>query len=335
MEQLALYTTTGDHRIDTLLQGTIGALETCFPERIRGYYLVGSHATSSAVADSDLDIVAVFKQTFADDEPTRCRRLNDYCSLISPVRLDVAPRCETELFESGSVSLKLASQLLYGEDIRALVPLTPLDEHLPQVLFGFFFYTALLRGELEHLTYPLDYPNPHGAFYGYERWGLYLTEQLAVGLRTLVNSTTLAATFLVGMHAARHVGSKRDAIVTYKGTIADAWTELLEEVYTLCKLRWAYRLPDTPSEQAHLRQLCQRVLSFENHALAQCRSYVLDVLAKGKDNHKLSITRSLKKISYVDAEVEAALERLSQDKQAAVRQAAQEALTHLHQAQHI
>jgi hypothetical protein len=335
MENLALCTTTGDQRTDTLLQGTIGVVEACFPNRIRGYYLVGSYANGSAIASSDLDVVVVFKHTFEGDEQARCRYLTHHCSLISPIRLDLAPRCETELFQAGSVTLKLASQVLYGEDIRAAVPLEPLDEYLPQVLFGFFFYTALLRGEPERLIYPLDYPDSHAPFYGYERWGLFLADQLAVGLRTLVNSMTLAATFLVGVHAARHVGSKRDAIATYKVTIADAWADLLEDVYDMCKQRWAYRIPDTPADQAALRQLCQHILSFENYVLEQCRGYVLDVLANGKDHLKISIARSLQKITYVDAEVEAALQTRTHDAQATVRQAAEEALAHLHRVRRV
>src|SRR5262245_43357382 len=119
MDNLALCATTGDHRTDALLQGTIGVLETCFPHRIRGYYLVGSYANGSAVASSDLDVVVVFKHAFAGDEQARCRHLTRYCSLISSIRLDLAPRCETELFQTGSISLHLASQLVYGEDIRA------------------------------------------------------------------------------------------------------------------------------------------------------------------------------------------------------------------------
>ena len=176
MGHVALCATTGDRRADTLLQGTIGIFETCFPGRVRGYYLVGSYANGSAVATSDLDLVVVFKDDFESDEPARCRDLAHNCSLISPVRIDVAPRCETELVRTGSVSLKLASRLLYGEDIGALVPLEPLEDYLPKALSGFFFYTAMLRGEPAHLTYPVDYPDANAAFYGYERWGLYLTE---------------------------------------------------------------------------------------------------------------------------------------------------------------
>jgi hypothetical protein len=329
MEQVALCFTTGDQRADRLLEGAIGVLEMCFPNRVGGYYLVGSYANGSAVASSDLDLVVVFKDAFQSDEPARCRALAHNCSLLSPMRIDIAPRCETELFQTGAVSLKLASQLLYGEDIRAVVPLEPLEEYLPQVLSGFFFYTAMLRGEPARLIYPVDYPDPHAEFYGYERWGLYLTDRLAVGLRTLVNSTTLAATFLVGLHTARHVGSKRDAVEMYNVTVGDAWTKLLEDVYVNCKQRWSYRIPDTLAEQAELRKLCQRILEFENYVLDRCRGYVLEVLASGKDHLKITIAESLKKIAYVDTEVQAALEELTKIDQAAIRQAGQEALAHL------
>ncbi|HEU5100232.1 MAG TPA: nucleotidyltransferase domain-containing protein [Roseiflexaceae bacterium] len=326
MATLALCATTGDQCADTLLQGAIGVVEACFPERIRGYYLIGSYANGSAVASSDLDVVVVFKHAFVGDEQARCWRLSHHCSLLSPMRIDLAPRCEDELFERGSVSLKLASQLVYGQDIRTAVGLEPLEEYLLQVLSGFLFYTALLRGEPERLVFPLDYPDPHAPFYGYERWGLLLANRFDIGLRTLVNSTTLAATFLVGVRAGRHVGTKRDAVEVYKHTVAGAWTNLLEDVYHLCKQRWGYRVPDTPAEQAELRRLCQRILGFENDVLEQCREYILGVLADGKDHQKIMVAQSLQKIIFVDAEVAAALERLTRQDQAVVRQAALEAL---------
>jgi predicted nucleotidyltransferase len=326
METLALCATTGDRRADTLLQGTIGVVETCFPERVRGCYLIGSYANGSAVASSDLDLVVVFKHGFVGDEQVRCRQLARHCSLLSPIRIDLAPRCEDDLFRNGAVSLKLASRVVYGEDIRAAVPLEPLEEYLPQVLSGFFIYTALLRGEPERLIAPLGYPDPHAPFYGYERWGLYLADRLEVGLRTLVNSTTLAATFLVGVRAGRHVGTKRDAVGAYRLTLADAWADLLEDVYGLCKQRWAYRIPATPAEQAELRQLCQRILGFENAALEQCRAYLLELLVGGGDHLKLLAAQSLQRITFADPEVAAALEGLARHEQAAVRHAAQEAL---------
>ena len=161
----------------------------------------------------------------------------------------------------------------------------------------------------------------------------HLTDQLAVGLRTLVNSTTLAATFLVGLYAARHVASKRDAIEIYKVTVADVWASLLESVYINCKQRWSYRIPDTTAEHDDLRQLCRRILDFENYALEQCRGYILEVLANGKEHHKIAIAQSLKKIAYMDAEVEAALETLTHAEQIAVCLAGEEALAHLHSIQ--
>jgi len=51
---------TGNARIDTMLRGAVGIFEAAFPDRVRGYYLFGSHMDGSAVGISDLDIFVVF-----------------------------------------------------------------------------------------------------------------------------------------------------------------------------------------------------------------------------------------------------------------------------------
>jgi predicted nucleotidyltransferase len=61
MEPLALASSTGDPRIDEIVQGIIGLFEIAFPGRIRGCYLVGSYADGTAVPLSDIDIRVVLK----------------------------------------------------------------------------------------------------------------------------------------------------------------------------------------------------------------------------------------------------------------------------------
>jgi hypothetical protein len=52
--------------IDRILQGVIGVFEQVFPERVRSYYLRGSHRNDSSVPNSDLDLYAIFKEDFHD-----------------------------------------------------------------------------------------------------------------------------------------------------------------------------------------------------------------------------------------------------------------------------
>jgi hypothetical protein len=57
---------TKNPKVDRILQGTIGIFEQVFPDRIRGYYLRGSHGNGSNITNSDLDLYAIFKEDFRD-----------------------------------------------------------------------------------------------------------------------------------------------------------------------------------------------------------------------------------------------------------------------------
>lgn len=57
---------TNHPKINQILQGVIGVFEKVFPQRIRGYYLRGSHCSASAVPNSDLDLYVIFKEDFRE-----------------------------------------------------------------------------------------------------------------------------------------------------------------------------------------------------------------------------------------------------------------------------
>jgi hypothetical protein len=54
----------GYPHIDRTIAGVIAVYEVAFPERIRGYYLVGSLSRGTAGTNSDIDLEIVFKESF-------------------------------------------------------------------------------------------------------------------------------------------------------------------------------------------------------------------------------------------------------------------------------
>src|SRR5215213_5648145 len=87
MSKISLLFSTGLSYIDEIIYGSIGILETLFPNRIRAYYLVGSYADGGYASDSDIDVVPLFKGVMQDGEEISYRRVVEYMNKLSPVRL--------------------------------------------------------------------------------------------------------------------------------------------------------------------------------------------------------------------------------------------------------
>ena len=67
MSGVVVAASTGDENVDTLLREVINRVEQALPGRIRGYYVVGSHADGSALPASDIDLTIVVKGALDDD----------------------------------------------------------------------------------------------------------------------------------------------------------------------------------------------------------------------------------------------------------------------------
>jgi pimeloyl-ACP methyl ester carboxylesterase len=218
-DSVAALQATGDRRVEDILCGAIGVFETAFPDRVRGYYMMGSYHDGDAVPESDLDVIAVFKGEFEPGEEAAGRDLNAYYSRISPVRLDFQPRCETQVFENGDRDLKLGGWLLYGVDIRDAVQLKPLPDPVFAIRSLIWDRIQPLRGWPDVLVYPLAYPDPDDEFYGYTRLGIRLPDgDYAPGTRSLVGTVTMAAMVLAQLRKPCYIGSKRQAIEWHNQT---------------------------------------------------------------------------------------------------------------------
>jgi hypothetical protein len=222
-----------------------------------------------ALNSSDIDITIVLRGTLTQLDRERFALWRAMCEQLGPFhldQLDATLTSETELAQQGHLTLKTASYLLYGEDIRAAIAFPSIQSHLRVAIKLSTDHIATFRHvEVGALSVPLSYPNPTGLYYGYDYHEPQYGDQ--PGTRLLVGSVMWAATALVALKAGQLAGTKRAAIALYEQAINDEWYPLIRAIYQQCKLRWRYRIPDEPSAQADLRALCQQVLAFEEYCL--------------------------------------------------------------------
>ncbi len=269
--QFSLY-----HPIDQTLLGVTGIFNEAFPGRVRSVYLVGSQADGSAVGLSDVDIRVIFRDCFQGEaEIERFLRVRQYLRLLSPVEIDCPPLDEARLRSNEdwlheTLSIKFASRLLYGEDIRETLPDVPLEAFLRNVTRAPLHFMTRLHG-IDPLPDPLDYPNPQGAFFGYDMPDV----KTGRSLKMLVHVAGFIATSRIGLETGQMVVQKSDWLPMYRSHIHDEWTPLLEALWKQCKENWGYHVPEHPEERAVLRELCAQFLQFENNYLERYRKIVL------------------------------------------------------------
>jgi hypothetical protein len=279
MDRFLLPDPTGDVRMDRVTAGFIRVAELLFPDRIRACYLTGSLIDGTAAQvegdslnSSDIDIRVVFKGRAEQHELDRFRECRQACEELGRLgldQLDAVALDEEGLFRRGDVTLRAASLLVYGEDIRASIPLPRLSDHIDRAIkLSLDLLGTLREAPASALTFPLTYPDGRGEFYGYD----YREEAYGgkPGTRILVDAVSWIATALVAIRAGRYAGTKRDAVRLYRECVGDEWTEVVEGIYECCKLRWGYGIPQDEDERRLLRGLCQRVLGLENHFLETC-----------------------------------------------------------------
>ena len=266
MKTIRLVTSVGHEPLDALLRSTIGILETMFPDRIRAYYVTGSFAEDTAVATSDLDLAVVFKQQATEREREAVWDIGDYLSQVSHRFLDLVGVSEAIMLHEGH-PLKANSLLLYGQDIRDQLPEMPFDSYLANSIHAASHFIVQVARQSQQIRFPLDFPDSHGEFYGYDYDPIEETRDTKV----LTAIVAHIATAIIAAQAHQRVSSKRQCVLAYRQFIQDEWTDLVETVYETCRDQWQYRIPELAEERAQLRALCQAVLKFENHFLATYR----------------------------------------------------------------
>lgn len=141
-----------------------------FPGRLLAAYELGSHTEGSAASFSDIDGVIVFRGELGE-ERRRADAVLEACKRISPVRLNFTILDEEgarAMIREGDVRLKLGGRLVHGDDIRDRLELPPMAVYQEYMTIWPATFLPVLH-DVDEVTYPLDYPDPDGEFFGYER----------------------------------------------------------------------------------------------------------------------------------------------------------------------
>ena len=296
MDKSSLLFSTGIPQVDEIIRGSIGILETLFPNRIRAYYLVGSYADGGYTSTSDIDLVPLFKGAMQEAEEIRYRQALNYMDMISPIHLGFGLRNEDQSFREGGVGIKIGSVLVYGEDVRDQIPLTPLEQYCQTSIRTSIGLIRHLRGDPDPLFFPLDYPNGQDEFYGYIKEE---NVQGTVGKRTTAVFTHLMflASTLVTLKTGQYNASKSFSWKFYQAHIGDAWGAFLEEWYLRSKKQWGHAIPRTAEERYQLKQLCQKALVFENEFLVIAKDFILERLESKDEKKRVWAEQEIQKIT--------------------------------------
>ena len=329
---IALVHATGNELVDGTLRSIIGDFEAAFLQRVRGYYVLGSYTDGTEVPASDLDLVVLVAAFRDEAERDAAHQLARQWVSQSEIELDIQILAEDEAQRGIEPSLKHGSLLIYGQDTRDDLPLMPIEAWVRDRMHSSYWRVARLFTRPEITTFPLAYPDPAGEFYGYDRRLVRLRDGRQVPCtRDLIRLTGWAATARLAYERGVYVARKSECHVLYRQHIGDEWSALLEDIYTLCRGRWAYLIPDEAAERARLRALCAQTLDFENAFLVVYTRYLIAEL-HGSDAAAEAALRVLALAPYRDPEVVAALKGLAQRSADSLRTVAVTVLEKLHSA---
>jgi hypothetical protein len=275
----------------------------------RACYMEGSYADNDAVNTSDVDLLIVFAGGFErHEEQEQAKATARSCIARSEVELDIEITDERSLAPGIKPALKMGSLLIYGEEIRDSLPLMSLEEGTRDRMHTSYWRIVKLFNRPDVVIYPLDYPDPSGEFYGYNRRKLRLRDGQEVNCtRDLIRLAGWSATALIAFNAGRYVARKSDCHRIYSECFADEWGQLLQDIYEQCRGRWNYLIPTEPSERQALRSICERTLGFENHFLLHYKRFLLSELRGADSQGRQQVVWVLKQIMYRDEEIQEAL----------------------------
>ncbi len=271
-----LLATTGHRQVDEIVASIVTAYEATLPNQALGYYLGGSWADGTAIDLSDIDRCILY-ETKPDDEEERQRAIDVWSSLSSPIHLDVIMRAIDLLpvRPIEIVSLKMASCLMYGRDVRDRLLWPSVDSYRSDATGRAYDFIGRVQRRAVAVPLPLAYPAPEEEFYGYDRKRVpWYPAGIERGLKELVTAVAHIATAILVIRTGRFVGSKAESVRVYRDGIGDEWTDYLDVLYQKGKHAWGYQVPVDAADRHLLRDLCQRTLGFEHYSLALYQSEI-------------------------------------------------------------
>jgi len=142
----------------------------------------------------------------------------------------------------------------------------------------------------------------------------------------LVLHVSLLATMMITLKGGRYVGHKSACPILYKECVGDEWTPFIEEVFDVCRNQWQQHVPKNPKDRKRLREICGRVLPFENHCMRLLKDYLITQLQSDNFANRLSAAFWLKDFVYLDDEVLSALQAVEANDNEVLRSTVKETI---------
>ena len=248
----------------------------------------------------------LFRDAFLDKEEfDRAVRINTACALISPVKLEAwvisDERCaQAEFLGDALEQLKLCGRLVHGEDTRASIAVTPDERYVRWATDIPQHPITVARHHGGPVVAPVDYPDPAGEFYGYDRWTVRGVDGAAQpGTKHLVATVGRIAAALLALGPACTPGASATASSGIAPTSTTNGPNWWGRSTRYCRNWWGYLIPADAADRRRLRALCQRALAFENHFLAVYKPYLLAELRGGqREDIRAHVLERLGQIIY-------------------------------------
>jgi hypothetical protein len=288
LSRKALTNYDGDPAIDRTLKHLITAYQKGAEGAVHSIYLEGSRADASALPTSDVDLTVVYHHTISSDVEHRIAvQLKTAMHDWPPVELDVERTTVEQLLRGATPMFKRGSTLLYGPDLRPEVPLMPIDRWTRDRMHAAYWLATHALGRPPVVRVPLPYPDPSGAFWGYDNRTITTPDgQNRPSTRNLVRVTGWMATALVALHAGQYIARKRDVPALYEQWVGGSWSGLLHEIHTQCRDAWHYLVPTDRADHKRLQDLCTQTLLFENDFLNHYHHFVLSELRGDQEGRR-------------------------------------------------
>lgn len=308
-----LVNTTGNTLADRTVQGIIALFELLLPHSVCSCYVEGSYANQSFIETSDLDLLIVLQAPLATErEQATASHLLEACQHLSSLQLDITLTDLSQLQQSADPMFKLGALLLFGREIRDAVPLIPITLWARQRMHAAFWLMVHVFQRPEPVVAPITLPQPHDVFYGYAARPVQLTDGTEIPTtRDLIRVTGWIATARIAYQARGYVLDKQRCVPTYRDTIGDKWTDLLEAIEQRCRKSWQYGIPESSKEQAELRAIAAQVLEYENHFLSLYNQFLLAELTSDDVAGQATAVEMLERTWYPQPSILAALHQLA------------------------
>jgi hypothetical protein len=276
---------------------------------MRAYYLLGSYADNTAVPTSDVDLFVVSKEPLDPAEHELYGHIAHQCSLLAGIQFQTGVVDETCL--GGLPGLAACRLFVYGEDVGDRIPPLQPGDSVRKALSSAVHVLCELHDQPPPLALPLTYPDPEGAFFGYERNGLPAPGGWnGPGTKKLINAVSMVAGALVAIQSDHPVLCRADCVTMYRTYVGDHWSDFVEQVCSLRTPQRGYAIPNDSDERQRLRRLCAQMPAFTNHFLDRYKEHVLVQLNSATEVQVRWAAQELTSVRYPEPDVQHALERL-------------------------